>query len=79
MIYVEVAPSPGPAAVLVCQNSQYRDGRTNQKSTPKRSLFESRFESHFLTTNGITHRWPCATVRIELGKRRHFNSGKGQP
>jgi hypothetical protein len=33
MICKDSRPSPGPTAVLVCQNSQLRDGRTNQKST----------------------------------------------
>jgi hypothetical protein len=31
--WMEAGPSPGPTAVLVCQNSQLRDGATNQKST----------------------------------------------
>src|SRR3954468_16296535 len=31
--YVNSRPSPSLRAVLVCQNSQLRDGATNQKST----------------------------------------------
>jgi hypothetical protein len=30
---VDAKPSPRPVAVLVCQNSQLRDGATNQKYT----------------------------------------------
>jgi hypothetical protein len=30
---VNARPSPRPVAVLVCQNSQLRDGATNQKCT----------------------------------------------
>src|SRR5258708_22214088 len=63
--------SPGLHAVLVCQNSQLRDGTANQKSTLKRSLFERRFESRFAIRMGITRRWRCAAARIGLGKRRY--------
>jgi hypothetical protein len=31
--YANARASPGSIAVLVCQNSQLRDGATNQKST----------------------------------------------
>src|SRR5438552_4046410 len=64
----DIRSSPGLHAVLVCQNSQLRDGGANQKSTLKRSLFESRFESRIAIRMGITRRWRCAAARIGLGK-----------
>src|SRR5215510_3560751 len=57
--YADIRPSPCLRAVLVCQNSQLRDGAANQKSTLKRSLLESRFESLFVIRMGITRRWSC--------------------
>ena len=50
--------SPRLCAVLVCQKSQLRDISANQKSMPKRSHSETRFESSLTKRMGIT--WPSA-------------------
>jgi hypothetical protein len=43
---------PNSTAVLVCQNSQLRDGAANQKSTLKRSPFRKPIRKPTSNTNG---------------------------